>query len=78
MKKKKRREGEKGEKETKEEKDAELGFQTVKGDNKKGNPHDLPSPVILSGTQFATGEGWFVCIMVGKNSCVGKILAKLE
>lgn len=62
----------------KEEKDAELGFQTVKGDNKKGNPHDLPSPVILSGTQFATGEGWFICIMVGKNSCVGKILAKLE
>lgn len=33
---------------------------------------------MLSGTQVSTGEGWFVCIVVGKNSCVGKILDKLE
>jgi Ca2+ transporting ATPase len=48
----------------------------LKSDNK--NPHDLPSPVVLSGTQIATGEGWFVCIVVGKYSCVGKIMGKLE
>lgn len=57
-----------------EEKDAE--YEYLKSNNK--NPHDLPSPVLLSGTQIATGEGWFVCIVVGKNSCVGKILGKLE
>lgn len=56
------------------EKDEEYVYlkQTVKGH------HDLPSPVLLSGTQIATGEGWFICIVVGKNSCVGKILGKLE
>jgi Ca2+ transporting ATPase len=56
------------------EKDAE--YEYLKSDNK--NPHDLPSPVVLSGTQIATGEGWFVCIVVGKHSCVGKIMGKLE
>ena len=54
------------------EKDAEYLKSSAK------NPHDIPSPVLLSGTQIATGEGWFVCIVVGKNSCVGKILGKLE
>ncbi len=38
----------------------------------------MPSPVILSGTQIATGEGWFIVIVVGKNSCVGKIMDKLD
>ena len=40
--------------------------------------HDLPSPILLSGTQIETGEGWFMAIVVGKNSCVGKIYAKLS
>lgn len=57
-----------------DEKDAE--YEYLKSDKK--NHHDLPSPVLLSGTQIATGEGWFVCIVVGKHSCVGKILGKLE
>jgi P-type Ca2+ transporter type 2B len=42
------------------------------------NHHDLPSPILLSGTQIQTGEGWFMVIVVGKNSCVGKIFAKLS
>jgi magnesium-transporting ATPase (P-type) len=33
---------------------------------------------MLSGTQVVTGEGWFVVVVVGKNSCVGKIMGKLE
>jgi magnesium-transporting ATPase (P-type) len=41
-------------------------------------PHDIPSPIMLSGTQVSTGEGWFICVVVGKNSCVGKIMDKLE
>lgn len=54
-----------------EEKKAELG-------GKKGGAHDVTSPVLLSGTQIATGEGWFICLVVGKNSCDGKIKSKLE
>ena len=57
-----------------EEKDAEYAYHK----DPKRNPHDVPSPVLLSGTQIATGEGWFIVIMVGKHSCVGKILGKLE
>lgn len=40
--------------------------------------HDIPSPILLSGTQVQTGEGWFLALMVGKNSCVGKIRSTLE
>ncbi len=39
--------------------------------------HDVPSPILLSGTQIETGEGWFLVVVVGKESCVGKIYAKL-
>lgn len=30
--------------------------------------HDCPSPILLSGTQIQTGEGWLLIIVVGKNS----------
>lgn len=53
------------------EKEAELG-------GKKGGLHDVTSPVLLSGTQISTGEGWFIALVVGKYSCDGKIKAKLE
>ena len=42
------------------------------------SPHELPSPIMLSGTQIQTGEGWFLIIVVGKNSWVGKIMDKLD
>jgi len=61
-------------KQRQQEKDAEYVY--LKSNNK--NSHDLPSPILLSGTQIATGEGLFVCIVVGKHSCVGKIMGKLE
>ena len=48
-----------------------------KNEDKRTN-HDLPSPILLSGTQIQTGEGWFMVIVVGKNSWVGKIFAKLN
>ena len=54
-----------------QEKKKELG-------GKKGGPHDVTSPVLLSGTQISTGEGWFIALVVGKYSCDGKIKAKLE
>ncbi len=44
----------------------------------KDDPHDVPSPLLLSGTQIQTGEGWFLCTVVGKRSVMGKIKAALE
>lgn len=40
--------------------------------------HSVPSPMMLSGTQVATGEGWFLVIVVGKHTCSGKIMESLE
>jgi magnesium-transporting ATPase (P-type) len=45
--------------------------------DKKGGSHDFTTPVLLSGTQVTTGEGWFVAVVVGKYSSDGKIKAKL-
>lgn len=42
------------------------------------NPHSVPSCVLLSGTAITTGEGKFLCIVVGEKSCEGKIQAALE
>jgi len=42
-------------------------------DNKadQRTPHDVPSPILLSGTQIQTGQGWFMCIVVGDMTCEG-------
>lgn len=40
--------------------------------------HDVPSPLIMSGTKILTGEGIMVVIVVGKKSCLGKIRELLE
>ena len=45
---------------------------------KERTPHDVISPVLLSGTTIQTGEGWFICIVVGEDTCEGQILASLE
>jgi magnesium-transporting ATPase (P-type) len=47
-------------------------------DGGERTPHEIPSPIMISGTQIQTGEGWFMVIVVGKHSCVGKIMAKLD
>lgn len=46
--------------------------------NKSRTPHDVPSPVMLSGTQVQTGQGWFVVVVVGEMTCEGQILASVE
>ena len=46
-------------------------------DGTQRTSHELPSPILISGTQIQTGEGWFMVIVVGKNSCVGKVMGKL-
>lgn len=40
--------------------------------------HDVPSCVILSGTQVQTGQGKFVTIVVGEQTCEGQIMASVE
>ena len=39
--------------------------------------HEIPSPLLLSGTSIGGGEGKFICLMVGEYSCLGQIIAKL-
>lgn len=52
--------------------------QDMQKSNEKPKAHSVPSPVMLSGTQVATGEGWFVCTVVGDNSAIGQIMKNLE
>jgi len=47
----------------------------MKGSERDAN--DIPTSILLSGTQIQTGEGWYVCIVVGELTCEGKILAGL-
>jgi len=39
--------------------------------------HDIASPVLMSGTNILTGEGFMLTIVTGEKSCVGKIEASL-
>ena len=58
----------------KREKNAE-GFDKTNVD--KADAHSLPSPLILSGTAVASGEGKMIVVMVGDFSAYGEILKKL-
>ena len=44
----------------------------------KAESHALPSPLLLSGTSVAGGDGKMLTIMVGENSALGEIMKKLE
>ena len=44
---------------------------------KLGN-HAVPTPILLSGSKVLQGEGKFMVIVVGPNSCEGRIQSKLE
>ena len=39
---------------------------------------DIPSPILISGTRIITGEGWFMAVVVGKNSCISKITSYIK
>lgn len=51
------------------------GFDKTNVD--KAEAHGLPSPLILSGTAVASGEGRMLVVMVGDFSAYGEILKKL-
>lgn len=44
----------------------------------KTESHSLPSPVMLSGTSVAGGDGKMLTVMVGKKSALGEIMDKLK
>jgi magnesium-transporting ATPase (P-type) len=52
-------------------------FEANMGKDDKKTHNDVPSPVLLSGTQIQTGQGWFVCVVVGDMTCEGQIMAVL-
>jgi magnesium-transporting ATPase (P-type) len=46
-------------------------LQELEATKGKTTSHSLSSPIMLSGTQVTTGEGWFVATVVGDNSAIG-------
>jgi len=50
----------------------------AEGDKNTAGKHDVPSPLIMSGTRILNGEGLMVVIVVGDSSCLGKIAAILR
>ena len=50
----------------------------VQGEKNLSDKHEVPSPVLMSGTKVLTGDGKMVVIVVGDCSCIGKIRRKLN
>ena len=48
------------------------------GGKNSASVHDVPSPIIMSGTKVLSGEGLFIILVVGDNTCEGKIGALLR
>lgn len=49
-----------------------------RGEKNTAGKHEVPSPILLSGTKVLTGEGKMMILVVGESSCIGKIRALLE
>jgi P-type Ca2+ transporter type 2B len=50
----------------------------AEGGKNTATSHDVPSPILMSGTRVFTGEGKFMIVVVGDSSCIGKINALLR
>lgn len=48
------------------------------GEKNLADKHEVPSPILLSGTKVLTGEGKMMILVVGEFSCIGKIRALLS
>ena len=48
------------------------------GDQEHVDKHEIPSPVLMSGTKVLTGDGRMMVIVVGDHSCIGKIRRKVN
>ena len=47
-------------------------------DSTTAGHHEVPSPIMMSGTRVLTGEGKMIILVVGDLSCAGKINALLR
>lgn len=47
------------------------------GERNKAGKHDVPSPIIMSGTRVLAGEGKMIVMVVGDQSCIGKVKSLL-
>lgn len=52
---------------------AERQFIISQGNKNASGAHDVPSPIIMSGTRILTGEGRMIIMVCGDWSCIGKI-----
>jgi len=61
-----------------EDKNLERKQELKSGTNAKElDKHEIPSPLLLSGTNVQGGEGKFVAVMVGDMSAIGQIIKQL-
>lgn len=59
--------------------EAESAGRTTTWTNTTGSRRtQLPSSILMSGTSVAQGEGMMIAIVVGAESCLGKIIEKLK
>jgi magnesium-transporting ATPase (P-type) len=43
------------------------------GEKNVADKHEVPTPIMMSGTKVLSGEGLMLIIVVGPLSCIGKI-----
>lgn len=48
------------------------------GGKNTADRHEVPSPIMLSGTKVLTGDGKMMVLVVGDSSCIGIIRKKLN
>jgi len=53
--------------------DCVFKMKELQNKNSCYNSHDVSSPCMMSGTKVLTGEGKFVAIVIGEESCEGKV-----
>lgn len=50
----------------------------VLAENEKKSIHDVPSPVVVSGTAIKQGTGYMIVVSVGENSAIGRIKKSID
>lgn len=48
------------------------------GEKNLADKHLVPSPILMSGTSILSGEGKMLVLVVGLQSCIGKIRGLLD
>lgn len=48
------------------------------GEKNLADRHEVPSPIVMSGTKILSGEGRMLILVVGDESCIGRVRVKLD